>query len=91
MKRDKKTTFALKSGFAFAGMAVSYPLVAHFDGTAHEPVTGPAHGLVHALMDSPVMATAAVAVITALWMLLRLRKARAGRLLSGDSPELKQE
>ena len=95
MKRENnhkpgKTSIWLRSGLATSALLTGSPLLAHPDA-AHTQATGASHGLAHALMNLPVAAAATVAVVIALWMLIRLRKIRTIRQMTDDSPELTQE
>ena len=85
-----RDSIGLRSGLAVTALVSTSPLMAHPDA-AHTQVTGAAHGLVHALMGSPVSLVGAVAVISALWVLFRVRKTRLDRQLTVRSPELTQE
>jgi hypothetical protein len=85
-----KTSIGLRSGLAATALVSASPLMAHPDA-AHTQVTGTAHGLAHALMGSPVSLVVAVAVISALWVFIRVRRTRLDRQLTVRSPELTQE
>jgi hypothetical protein len=74
MKRDFQSK--IKAGYALPAIALTGtgPVWAHPEITGHATVTPTAHGMVHAVMNAPLLIAAICVAMGGLYVLLRLRK-----------------
>ena len=91
MKRDMQGK--INSGLTLTAIALtgSGPVWAHPEVTGHVAVSGPAHGMVHAMMNAPALMAGVCLALGGLWLFLRLRRRTPAMLNQGCKPELTQE
>jgi hypothetical protein len=87
MKRDTQMKIIFRLGALAGGLLACAPVLAHPGVVAHPPSSGPAHGLVHAMMAAPVLAVGVLVGLVLFWQLIR----PGGTAVSGRKYGLKQE